>query len=67
MAQLQWLITSFSFAGGYLRLYTENLKSQPIISVLDENPLPIQFVSFASFENTEDQYFYNCSHINYNV
>lgn len=49
--------------GGSIRLYTEKLKSQPIISVLEENPLPIQYISFASFENTEVQFFYNCSHI----
>lgn len=50
--------------GGSIRLYTEKLKSQAIISVLEENPLPIQYISFAGFENTEVQFFYNCSHIN---
>lgn len=48
---------------GSIRLYTEKLKSQPIISVLEENPLPIQYISFAGFENSEVQFFYNCSHI----
>ncbi|XP_031619784.1 uncharacterized protein LOC116338571 [Contarinia nasturtii] len=48
---------------GNIRLYSEKLKSQPIITVLEENPLPIQYISFSSFENSEVQFFYNCSHI----
>lgn len=57
-----FVLLSFGI-GGSIRLYTEKLKSQPIISVLEENPLPIQYISFAGFENSEVQFFYNCSHI----
>lgn len=51
------------FSGGNIRLWSEKLKSQPIITFLEENPLPIQYISFASFENSETQFFYNCSHV----
>lgn len=54
-------------SGGSIRLYTEKLKTQPIISVLDDNPLPIQYISFASFESTDNQFFYNCSHIDTSI
>lgn len=52
-----------NFLGGAIRLYSENLKSRPLIETFESNPLPIQYVSFASFENSENQFFYNCSHI----
>lgn len=57
----------FIFTGGNIRLYSENLKTTPIVSVFDETPLPIQYVSFASFETTENQFFYNCSHIDTSI
>lgn len=53
--------------GGNIRLYTEKFKSQPIVAILEDNPLPIQYISFASFENSETQFFYNCSHIDTSV
>lgn len=50
-------------SGGNIRLYTDKLKSQPVIAILEENPLPIQYISFASYESSENQFFYNCTHI----
>lgn len=56
-----------SILGGSIRVYTEKLKSQPLIAILEENPLPIQYISFASFESSETQFFYNCSHIDTSI
>lgn len=64
---LFFLLSCAIILGGAIRLYTEKLRSQPIISVLDDNPLPIQYISFASFESTENQFFYNCSHIDTSI
>lgn len=61
------LLSCASILGGAIRLYTEKLRTQPIITVLDDNPLPIQYISFASFESTENQFFYNCSHIDTSI
>lgn len=61
------LVSSSVCSGGSIRLYTEKLKSQPIIATMEENPLPIQYISFAGFESSEVQFFYNCSHIDTSV
>lgn len=45
-------------------MFSDNLKTTPIVSVLEANPVPVQYVTFASFDDAENQFFYNCTHVN---
>lgn len=49
-----------------MRLYAESWGSKPIISLFEDNPLPVQYMSFSGWNHAELQFFYNCGHINVN-
>lgn len=54
--------------GGSFRLYAESRGSKPLVSIFEANPLPIQYMSFSSWNvESEIQIFYNCRHINMNA
>lgn len=53
----------FKFLGGSIRLYSEKYKTEPLAKTFDANLLPIQYVSFASFESNRNEFYYNCQHI----
>lgn len=60
----KWFTRLVRFTGGLIRLFSDNLKTTPIVSVLEANPIPVQYVTFASFDDAENQFFYNCTHVN---
>lgn len=35
-------------------------QDQPIMSAVDKNPLPVQYISFSSWGTTEGKWFYDC-------
>lgn len=52
--------SSFFFSlDGHINVLTDN-KAEPLLSAYDPNPLPVKYISFASFEYANVEYLYNC-------
>jgi len=44
---------------GHINVFTDN-NVEPLLSAYDPNPLPVKYISFASFEYANVEYLYNC-------
>lgn len=72
MDKYNYILRQFlSFArmhlGGNIRLYSDKFKSQPVVAIREENPLPVQYISFSGADSSLAQFYYNCSHINTDI
>lgn len=45
---------------GHIRVHTDN-KAEPIIEAYDPFVLPVQYMSFASFQGASVEFLYNCA------
>lgn len=44
---------------GHIKVFTDN-KAEPIIEAYDPFVLPVQYLSFASYQGSQNEYLYNC-------
>lgn len=45
---------------GHIKVFTDN-KAEPIIEAFDPFVLPVQYLSFASYQGSPNEYLYNCN------
>lgn len=45
---------------GHIRVFTDD-KDEPLISAFDPNPLPVKYLSFASYQSASVEFLYNCA------
>lgn len=51
----------FYSVDGRIQVFSEADKRYPLISAVDEAPLRVQYVSFASWGNSRMDFFYDCT------
>lgn len=47
------------FSDGHIRVHTDN-KAEPLIEAFDPFVLPVQYMSFASYQGASAEFLYNC-------
>lgn len=48
------------FLGGFVRIYAETDKLEPIASIFDPLVIPVKYVSFCAYDNLV-RFFYDCN------